>query len=76
VNLNTLVDYRYTRRVVGQRGVYGGSKVCTGAKGDDQILPVPVGTTVMVGTSQDISVGLSDPGKRLLGAEGGWPGGG
>ena len=41
-NLNTLVDYRYTRRFDAQRGQNGGSCDCTGRKGDDLELPVPV----------------------------------
>ncbi len=41
-NLNTLVDYRYTRRFTAPNGQKGGSTDCTGAKGDDLILPVPV----------------------------------
>ena len=36
-NLNTLVDYRYTRRFQAQNGEKGGSTECTGAKGEDLI---------------------------------------
>lgn len=73
-NLNTLVDYRYTRRFDAQRGQNGGSKDCTGAKGEDLILPVPVGTTVIDAGTQEIIGDLVKPGQRLLVAQGGWHG--
>ncbi|MFC5697920.1 Obg family GTPase CgtA [Pseudomonas sp. GCM10022186] len=73
-NLNTLVDYRYTRRFDAQRGENGGSKDCTGRKGDDLTLPVPVGTTVIDAATQEIIGDLTKPGQRLLVAQGGWHG--
>ncbi|SFA69497.1 Obg family GTPase CgtA [Azotobacter beijerinckii] len=73
-NLNTLVDYRYTRRFEAQRGEKGGSTDCTGAKGEDLILPVPVGTTVIDAGTQEIIGDLTRPGQRLLVAQGGWHG--
>jgi GTP-binding protein len=73
-NLNTLVDYRYTRRFDAQRGENGGSKDCTGRKGDDLILPVPVGTTIIDAATQEIIGDLTKPGQRLLVAQGGWHG--
>ncbi len=73
-NLNTLVDYRYTRRFVAQNGQKGGSNDCTGQKGEDTILPVPVGTTVIDAQTQEIIGDLIEPGQRLLVARGGWHG--
>lgn len=73
-NLNTLVDYRYTRRFDAQRGENGGSKDCTGRKGEDLVLPVPVGTTVIDAGTQEIIGDLTVPGQRLLVAQGGWHG--
>ncbi|QQE87938.1 Obg family GTPase CgtA [Azotobacter chroococcum] len=73
-NLNTLVDYRYTRRFEAQRGEKGGSCDCTGAKGEDLILPVPVGTTVIDAGTQEIIGDLTRAGQRLLVAQGGWHG--
>ncbi|MBT8769010.1 Obg family GTPase CgtA [Pseudomonas boanensis] len=73
-NLNTLVDYRYTRRFDAQRGENGGSKDCTGHKGEDLVLPVPVGTTVIDAATQEIIGDLTKPGQRLLVAQGGWHG--
>lgn len=73
-NLNTLVDYRYTRRFQAQRGENGGSSDCTGAKGEDLILPVPVGTTIIDANTQEIIGDLTTSGQRLLVAQGGWHG--
>lgn len=73
-NLNTLVDYRYTRRFQAQNGEKGGSTDCTGRKGEDLILPVPVGTTVVDVATQEVIGDLVTPGQRLLVAQGGWHG--
>ncbi|WP_028240871.1 Obg family GTPase CgtA [Stutzerimonas azotifigens] len=73
-NLNTLVDYRYTRRFHAPNGEKGGSSDCTGAKGEDLILPVPVGTTVIDAATQEIIGDLTRPGQQLLVAQGGWHG--
>ena len=73
-NLNTLVDYRYTRRFVAPNGQKGGTSECTGAKGEDLILPVPVGTTVIDANTQEVIGDLVEPGQRLLVAQGGWHG--
>ncbi|GIZ11475.1 Obg family GTPase CgtA [Pseudomonas sp. NCCP-436] len=73
-NLNTLIDYRYTRKFFAQNGEKGGSSDCTGAKGEDLILPVPVGTTVIDVATQDVIGDLVKPGQRLLVAQGGWHG--
>ncbi len=73
-NLNTLVDYRYTRRFQAQNGEKGGSTECTGAKGEDLILPVPVGTTVIDASTQEVIGDLTRAGQRLMVAQGGWHG--
>ncbi|MFC3608754.1 Obg family GTPase CgtA [Stutzerimonas tarimensis] len=73
-NLNTLVDYRYTRRFQAANGQKGGSTDCTGAKGDDLILPVPIGTTVIDASTQEIIGDLTRAGQRLMVAQGGWHG--
>ena len=73
-NLNTLVDYRYTRRFQAQNGERGGSTECTGAKGEDLILPVPVGTTVIDASTQEVIGDLTRAGQRLMVAQGGWHG--
>ncbi|HLV16104.1 MAG TPA: Obg family GTPase CgtA [Pseudomonas sp.] len=73
-NLNTLVDYRYTRRFIAPNGQKGGTSERTGAKGEDLLLPVPVGTTVIDANTQEIIGDLVTPGQKLLVAQGGWHG--
>ena len=46
-SLNTLVDYRFTRKFIAENGEGGRGSNCTGKKGDDLILPVPVGTSII-----------------------------
>lgn len=74
INLNTLVDYRYTRRFTAQNGEKGGSTECTGAKGEDLVLPVPVGTTVIDAATQEIIGDLTQSGQRIRVVQGGWHG--
>jgi GTP-binding protein len=45
-NVNTLVDFRYHAVHRAQRGQNGMSRNCTGRKGDDCYVPVPLGTQV------------------------------
>jgi len=73
-NLNTLVDYRYTRRFDAERGSNGGSADCTGRKGEDTVLRVPVGTTIIDAATQDIIGDLTKDGQRIMVAHGGWHG--
>lgn len=73
-NLNTLVDYRYTRHFDAERGSNGGSTDCTGRKGEDLVLRVPVGTTIIDATTQEIIGDLTKDGQRLMVAQGGWHG--
>lgn len=62
-NLNTLVDYRYTRHHEAQRGSNGGSTDCTGKKGEDLFLRVPVGTTVIDASTQEVIGDLVTPAR-------------
>ena len=73
-NLNTLVDYRYTRHFDAERGSNGGSTDCTGKKGEDLILRVPVGTTVIDSSTQEIIGDLVKHGQKLMVVQGGWHG--
>lgn len=70
-NINTLVDYRYTRSFRAQRGENGRSAECYGAKGEDMILRVPVGTVISDKSSGQVLVDLSEHGQRALMAKGG-----
>ena len=45
-DLNTLSDFRHTRRFVAKNGGRGQGKNCTGAKGEDVVITVPLGTVI------------------------------
>jgi GTPase len=45
-NLNSLVDYRRNKRYAAQNGQQGTGSNCTGANGNDMIMPVPPGTII------------------------------
>ena len=70
-NLNTLVDFRFTKIHKAQNGQSGMGQQKTGAAGEDLIIPVPVGTSV-VDVDADMEMGdLTEHGQKLLVAEGG-----
>lgn len=73
-SLNTLVDYRYTRSFQAQNGEPGRGSNCTGASGEDLVLPVPVGTSVIDEETGDVVGDLTQTGERLKVAQGGWHG--
>jgi GTP-binding protein len=72
--INTLVDYRYERFYQAERGENGRGGNCTGAKGADKILKVPVGTLVKDANTDEIIGDLKEHGQTLLVARGGWHG--
>ncbi|MFZ5600843.1 MAG: Obg family GTPase CgtA [Pseudomonadota bacterium] len=70
-NLNTLVDYRYERLHRAERGEGGAGSNCTGASGNDLILRVPVGTTVIDEDTDEVLGDLLADGDQLVVAKGG-----
>ncbi len=70
-NINTLVDYRYTRTFKAQRGQNGGSSECYGAKGDDMLLRVPVGTVIADKATGQMMCDLAEHDQKVLIAKGG-----
>ncbi len=73
-NLNTMVDYRFQRNYRAQNGEPGRGRNCTGGSGEDLLLPVPVGTTVIDEDIGEILGDLSAPGQQLVVARGGFHG--
>lgn len=70
-NINTLVDYRYTRKFIGQRGENGRGADCYGSRGEDIILQVPVGTVISEVSTDEIIADLDHHDKKVLIAKGG-----
>jgi len=70
-NINTLVDYRYTRNFRAQRGENGRSAGCYGAQGEDTQLRVPVGTVISDKGTGQVVADLAADGDKVLLAKGG-----
>jgi GTP-binding protein len=70
-HLNTLVDYRYQHHHRAPNGRPGEGSLCTGSKGEDVYLAVPVGTSVFDADSDELLGDLSTAGQQLLIARGG-----
>lgn len=70
-NLNTLIDFRYQQHFKAPRGQHGmGSEMC-GAKGEDVIIKVPVGTEILAEDGQTLIKDMVNSGERFLIAKGG-----
>jgi GTP-binding protein len=59
-DLNTLSDFRHTRRFVAQKGARGKGKNCTGAKGEDVIIAVPLGTVITTLEQGELIADMTD----------------
>jgi GTP-binding protein len=73
--LNTLIDYRYQQHFKAQTGNHGQGRQMHGAKGEDVVLRVPVGTEVLDEDRETVLLDMDYAGKRvrlLAGGNGGW----
>ena len=70
-SLNTLVDYRYSRRHEAKRGQHGMGSDMFGAAGDDITLKMPVGTIISDADTGEVLYELLEAGEKLMIAKGG-----
>jgi len=70
-NLNTLADFRYTRRFKAENGQPGRGANCTGKSGDDLIIRVPLGTVIMDEETEEIIGEILQNEQQLKVAQGG-----
>lgn len=73
--LNTLIDFRYQQHFKAPTGNHGQGRQMHGAKGEDVVLRVPVGTQVLDEDKETVLVDLDEAGmkvKLLSGGNGGW----
>lgn len=70
-SLNTLVDFRYTRRFEAHRGEHGKGSDMFGVKGDDIVLKMPVGTIIADAETGEVLHELLQPGEQVTIAKGG-----
>jgi GTP-binding protein len=70
-NLNTLVDFRFTRRHEARNGEHGRGADQFGAAGADVVLRMPVGTIITDAATGELVAELLMPGEQILLAKGG-----
>jgi GTP-binding protein len=70
-NLNTLIDYRYTRIFRAKHGEPGRGRDCNGRGADDVVLRVPVGTVIRDADTGETIADLAADGAQALLARGG-----
>lgn len=74
-NVNTLIDYHYTKMFRAKNGENGRGSDCYGKGADDIILRMPVGTIITDRDTGNVIADLVENGQRQLlakGGEGGW----
>jgi GTPase len=74
-NINTLVDYRYSKLHKARNGENGRGSDCYGKGADDIELRMPVGTLISDFNTGEIVADLTEHGQKVLlakGGEGGW----
>ncbi len=71
LNLNTLVDFRYTRRHEARHGEAGRGADQFGAAGPDVVLHMPVGTIITDAETDQVLAELLVPGEKVILAKGG-----
>lgn len=73
-SINTLIDYRYQRHYKARSGEAGSGRNCTGAKGEDLTLLVPVGTSIFDIDTEEVLGDLTSVGQTLVVSQGGFHG--
>lgn len=71
VNLNTLIDFRYSRRYEAKKGENGMGSDMFGAASDDIILKMPVGTIISDVETGDVLYEMLVPGEKICICKGG-----
>jgi len=72
--LNTLVDFRFQPRYRAESGKPGQGRNCTGRGGEDLLVKVPLGTSVIDVETEELIADLNQPGVPVMVAKGGFHG--
>lgn len=70
-NLNTLIDYRYQQHFKAEVGGHGMGSDKTGAKGQDLVLIVPVGTQIFMDDKETLLADLTEVDQEVILLHGG-----
>ena len=74
-NMHTLLDFRFRSKYSAENGEDGKANRCTGRRGDDLLIKVPVGTVVYDDETGRVVADMDQPGETrtlLKGGRGGW----
>lgn len=71
LNCQSLIDFRYNRNYVADRGPHGKGKDLHGRRADDIVLSVPVGTIITDIETDEIIGDLNEAGAKVTVAQGG-----
>lgn len=69
--LNTLIDYRYQQHFKARKGGHGMGSSRSGARGEDAVLRVPVGTQVLDEDQETVIADMTEVGQRIVLLKGG-----
>ena len=75
LNMHTLLDFRFKSKYTAENGVDGAAGNCTGKRGEDLIIKVPVGTVIREAESGAVVADMDTAGETrtiLHGGRGGW----
>ena len=71
-SLNTLIDFRYKQHYKAQKGNDGSGKNCSGSKGENIIIKVPIGTQIISDVDKEtILQDITKDGEKVLFLKGG-----
>ncbi len=75
VNMHTLLDFRFRSKYTAENGGDGTGNRCTGKRGENLVIKVPVGTVIRDAETGRIMADMDVPGETrtlLKGGKGGW----
>jgi GTP-binding protein len=70
-NLTTLIDQVYSQQYKAARGQHGKGKLMHGKNGEARVIKVPTGTIVRDADTGELLADLTEPGMRIVVAQGG-----
>ena len=74
-NMHTLLDFRFKSKYTAENGEDGKANRCTGRRGNDLLIKVPVGTVILDDESNRVMADMDRAGETrclLKGGKGGW----
>lgn len=75
VNMHTLLDFRFKSKYTAENGEDGKANRCTGKRGEDLLIKVPVGTVIYDDETNRVMADMDKAGETrplLKGGKGGW----